>query len=274
MRDALGSLSVVIPAYNAAGIVAETIRECHSWLAQHGLEHEIIIVDDGSTDQTVAVAIGAGVAGAPVQVLRSLENRGKGAAVRRGMLSARMNWALFMDVDHSTRIENVAQLAEVADRADVIIASRRLGGAEIVTSQPLARRFLGNLFPFLTRAAALPNVSDTQCGFKAFRGRVVKPIFDGAMVDRFAFDVEIILRGQRLGARLVEIPVRWDNPTGSTVRWRRDGPRMLVDLARTTWRHRAGGAEARRLAAWHAAQPPEILAEPKPLAPSRPRLAP
>lgn len=262
LREAIGSLSVVIPAYNAEAAVGATVAAVHDYLADADLEHEIIIVDDGSRDNTAAAA---GRCAGPVTVIRCLENRGKGAAVRRGMLASRLDWALFIDVDHSTRIENVDQIARVAAGADVVVASRRASGAKIVTTQPIARRMLGNLFPFFTRVAALPGVSDTQCGFKAFRKPLIRPVFEGLRVERFAFDVEALLRARRLGARLVEIPVDWDNPTGSTVRWSRDGPQMLADLVKTTWRHRPTGAEARRLAAFIRDEAPGQITELKPL---------
>lgn len=256
------TISIVLPALNARALVARTLSDVLTCLRARGLHHEIIVVDDGSTDGTASVA--RAVPG-PVRVIRLPNNQGKGAAVRVGMLAARMDWAIFLDVDHSTRIENIDHVLDAAPRADVVIASRRLDGASIVTAQSLPRRALGNLFPFLTRVAALPGIRDTQCGFKAFRRPIIRPVFEGLRTSRFAFDVEALLRAKRLGARLVEFPVVWDNPTQTTVRWRSDGPRMLADLVRTAWRLRSWGPESHRLRTAQSAHAGALLVETKPV---------
>ena len=126
LADALGSLSVVIPAYNAKSYVDSTLDAVQAFLTSRGLPHEIIVVDDGSTDDTPG-RLEKRAAG--LRVIRNDVNRGKGFSVRRGMLAAKMAWGLFMDVDHSTRIENLGSFAEFASSADVIIASRRVPGA-------------------------------------------------------------------------------------------------------------------------------------------------
>lgn len=240
LRASFGSISVVVPAYNAERHVVRTLDSIQDWLESQGLPHEVIVVDDGSADGT-AVAVER--RGRGVRVLRNRRNRGKGHSVRRGMLAATKAWALFTDVDNSTTIDHLARFAPLAATHEVIIASRRAGGALIVRRQHAVRRFLGNTFPALVHAVALPDVHDTQCGFKAFRRDAARAIFSRLRVERFAFDVEALLLARTLGYSIGEVPVRWDNPTASTVRLSTDTVRMLVDLLATTWRMRDGAPD-------------------------------
>ncbi len=238
IQHTLGSISVVIPAYNAAACIDATLRDAGDWLASAELPHELIVVDDGSTDDT-ALIVEQRHPG--VQLLRNNENRGKGHAVRRGMLAARHDWALFMDADHSTHISHLERFAAHAAEADVLIGSRNLPDSRIVRPQPLLRQFLGRRLPGLVRLAALPGVSDSQCGFKLFRREAARVIFTRQRVNGFIFDVEVLLLARRLGYRVLELPVNWDNPPESTLRLARDPLRMLGDLASAVWRIRAGG---------------------------------
>jgi len=234
----LESLSVVIPAYNAERCVASTLDDVQTWLDQSRLPHEIIVVDDGSRDRTAEIV---GTRGRGVRLLRNETNRGKGYSVRRGMLETRHAWGLFMDVDNSTRIAHLERFAPLADQADVIIASRRVPGARIVRPQHRIRQALGRTFPYLVRALALPDLRDTQCGFKLFRRAAVEAIFPRQRIERFAFDVELLLLAKRMGFRIAEAPVDWDNPTNSTLRISTDTFRMLYDLIRTVTRIRVLG---------------------------------
>lgn len=235
LTKAFGSLSVVIPVYNAEREVASTLDDVQSYLEAGGVTHEILVVADGNTDRTADIVRRRGKG---VQLLCNEQNRGKGFSVRRGMLASKMAWALFMDVDHSTRIENLEAFAGQAEAADVIIASRRVAGARIVRRQHRIRQTLGKMFPHLVRVLVLPDVSDTQCGFKLFRRSAVERIFSAQRVERFAFDVELLLLAQRQGLRVQEVPVDWDNPTASTLRIGRDATRMLMDLLWLFWRFR------------------------------------
>lgn len=230
----LESLSVVVPAYNAAAFAAETLACVRAYLGNNSVPHEILVVDDGSLDNTAAIVEAVG----GVQLLRNGVNRGKGFSVRRGMLAARHAWVLFMDVDHSTRIENLERFAAYVEGADVVIASRRLGESRIVRRQHRIRQALGRTFPYFVRALALPDLNDTQCGFKLFRRDAARAIFSRQRVERFAFDVEALMLARRLGHRIAEVPVDWDNPTQSTLRVARDASRMMLDLLRTVWRLR------------------------------------
>lgn len=235
VQEAFNSVSVVIPAYNAQDVICDTLDAVQAYLSRNELASEVIVVDDGSTDRT-AVRIEERDCG--VRLLRNDRNRGKGAAVRAGMLEATCAWAVFMDADNSTRIEHLDRFAlNVAD-ADVCIGSRLIDGAHIVHLQTASRRLLGRLFSRLRRAMVLPHLHDTQCGFKAIRREVIRPVFSQQRCDGFCFDVEVLLIASRLGLRIVEIPIEWNNPDESTVHAWRHGTRMLFDLLGIAWRSR------------------------------------
>lgn len=234
-KETFKELSVVIPAYNAEACVGDTLDAVQGYLASRELPGEIIVVDDGSTDQTAALVERRGRG---VKLLRNPANQGKGYAVRRGMLATQCAWAAFMDVDNSTSIDHLERFALQADGADVLIASRNLEGSRIVRAQPAIRQMSGRTFPYLVRRLVLPNFRDTQCGFKVFRRETVPPIFSRQCCRGFCFDVEVLLIASRLGYRIVELPVDWDNPRPSTIRLWRDPPRMLGELLGIAWRHR------------------------------------
>ncbi len=232
-------LTVVIPAYNAAKVIASTLDDVQDWLDAQTVPYEVIVVDDGSKDATATVVTARGRG---VRLLVNQQNRGKGASVRRGMLAGTMPWRLFLDADNSTRIDNmIAVDREAGKGAKVVIASRRAAESNVVRKQHPIRRFLGNSAPMLTKLIALPDLSDTQCGFKAFTAEVTDDVFSRAVVDRFMFDVEILLLTRKLGHEIREIGVAWDNPTESTLNVSRDLPQMLGDLFTTTWRLRVKG---------------------------------
>lgn len=245
VAGAFQSVTVVIPAFNAAGEIEATLDSAHAWLEREGVEHEIIVVDDGSLDGTDAVARRWADANpdAAAVVVRNEVNRGKGYSVRRGMARAQKRWALFMDVDNSTTIDHLARFAPLAERAAVIIASRRLPESVIVRRQALSRRILGGAFPYIVRAISRTGATDTQCGFKLFRRDAASDVFSRQRTERFAFDVELLLLTRKLGYTFVEAPARWDNPPdASTVKIRWDTVNMMLDVLRVTWRLRRGTA--------------------------------
>ena len=208
-------LSVVIPAYNEARRLPSTLTRVREHLGARGVEHEIVVVDDGSTDATAEVARAAGNA---VRVLRHQPNRGKGYAARRGMLAATGERRLMTDADLSTPIEELAKLEAELDRGfDVAIGSRAIAGARIEVRQPAYREAMGRLFNVLVQALLLPGLSDTQCGFKLFTAEAAEAAFTPCRLDGFSFDVEALYAARRRGLRIAEVPVVWRNDAATRV---------------------------------------------------------
>ncbi len=233
-------LTIVIPAYNEAAIIEETLRQVAEFVDRLGQPVEVIVVDDGSTDATAELARGAiqryGLQG---RVISLEHNQGKGAAVRRGMLEARGRLVLFSDADLSTPLDEYFKLRKaIEDGADVAIASRAVKGAVLQPRQPLWRQTLGQLFALVRRLIVLPGVRDTQCGFKLFKREVAQQAFSRQRTAKWAFDAEVLFIADRLGYRIAELPVRWRNRPESRVRVLRDMWHVLADLAAIRWYHR------------------------------------
>jgi dolichyl-phosphate beta-glucosyltransferase len=226
-------LSVVIPAYNEEDRVGPTLRRLASYLAARGEAFELLLVDDGSRDETVRAARDAAV---PLRILVLAANRGKGAAVREGMLAAHGERVLFTDADLSTPIEDLPRLEGALERgAAVAFGSRSVRGAEVLVRQPLYRQTMGKAFNLFVRACVLPGVIDSQCGFKLFEARAARQIFSRQLLPGFSFDVEVLFLARRLGHAIEEVPVRWTNSPASRVHPVRDSFRMLRDLLRVRW---------------------------------------
>jgi len=207
------ALSVVIPAYNEALRLPATLARLHEHLS--GRAHEILVVDDGSSDATGEIALRAGGA---VRVLRHEPNRGKGYAVRRGMLAAAGARRLMSDADLSTPIEELARLeAEIDAGFDVAIGSRAVAGARIEVRQPAYREAMGRLFNRLVQLLLLPGVADTQCGFKLFTAGAAEAAFRPCRLDGFSFDVEALYVARRRGLRIAEVPIVWRNDAATRV---------------------------------------------------------
>lgn len=209
-----------MPAYNEQSRLPDTIRRIEDYLTQAGWEfHEIIVVDDGSTDATADCAEEFARMNSNVRVLRNPGNRGKGFAVRHGMLEARGEWRLFSDADLSAPIEEIEKLwcAVDRDKALIAIGSRALDRSLIGVHQPGFRETAGKFFNAVMRIAIGLKISDTQCGFKLFRGDVAKELFSRQRLERFGFDVEVLFIADLRGYRIAEVPVRWNHVEGSKV---------------------------------------------------------
>ncbi len=230
-------LSVVIPAYNEALRLPSTLSRVRQHLAARKGEHEIVVVDDGSTDATAEVARAAGGA---VRVLRHQPNRGKGYAARRGMLAATGERRLMTDADLSTPIEELAGLEAALDRGyDVAIGSRAVAGARIEVRQPAYREAMGRLFNVLVQGLLLPGLSDTQCGFKLFTASAAEAAFAPCRLDGFSFDVEALYVARRRGLRIAEVPVVWRNDAATRVSLGGGGT-AFADLLRIRFRAMRG----------------------------------
>jgi len=238
-------LSIIIPAFNEENRLPDTLREAHAWLTAHiGDTFEILLVDDGSSDATCDKVRELMGDMPELKLLRQPANRGKGAAVRRGMLQASGDIRLFMDADHSTHINEVEKvLPAIHAGADVVVASRQHPESDIPQRQSWLREHMGMVFNLLMRAMVGLNMQDTQCGFKAFTAKAAEAVFSRQKLDGFSFDVEILFLAHRQGLRTVEIPVRWVNEANSKVRMLLDPIRMFADLIRIRWLHNSDTVE-------------------------------
>jgi len=229
----LPAFSVVIPCFNEAARIGSTIRASLDYLVSVSPESELIVVNDGSTDATSTIAreslVGAKI---ETRLLENFPNRGKGTAVRKGLLAAQRPIALFFDADLSTPFEETPKvIGPIADDdVDLAFGSRGLDRSLIGHHQPWRRETAGRIFNLLVRIATGLPFWDTQCGFKAFRLEVCRPILEVARIEGFAFDVELLYLAQRAGMRLREIPVRWNHREGSKVHFIHDSLRMLREV--------------------------------------------
>jgi dolichyl-phosphate beta-glucosyltransferase len=232
-------LSIVIPAYDEQARLPRTLLETLRWCTQERLDAEILVVDDGSRDATLALGRLFEEQDRRVRVL-ACPHMGKGATVRMGMLNARGRRVLFMDADGATPLDQIPKLLAAIDAGcDVAIGSRvaQRPGETRLEAQ-LHRRLIGRVFAFLVNLLAVPGIGDTQCGFKMFRREVVRPIFGRQRMHGFAFDVEVLYLARALGFAVAEIPVDWTTQPGSKVNLVTDSVRMLRDVARVRWTHR------------------------------------
>lgn len=224
-------LSIIIPAYNEEGRLPWTLRRMREYLDSGDEEYEVLVVDDGSLDRTVAKAEAIAAEWPQCRVIRLARNSGKGAAVRAGMLAARGEHRVFSDADLATPIEELPRLrARLQGRCHVAIASRALRDSVIEVHQPSRREFMGRTYNRLLRIIALPGIRDSQCGFKVFTDVAARTCFEPLTTLRFGFDAEILVRARRAGWTVAEVPVRWRHVEASSVSSVRDSARMLLDL--------------------------------------------
>ncbi len=238
------SLSIVVPAYNEAARLGQSLRTILNYLSHQLPESELIVVDDGSTDNTAAVArqILSNSGRVRASVISYHSNLGKGRAVRLGLLASRGEVVLFSDADLSTPITETPKLVDPIWRGecDLTFGSRALDRSLIGVHQPWRREQGGRVFNFVVRMATRLPFWDTQCGFKAFRMAVCRPIIEGATIDRFGFDVELVYLAHRAGLRLREIPVRWDHFDESKVNVLSDSFKMLSEVGLIRQQDRRG----------------------------------
>lgn len=235
-------LSVVIPAFNEARRLADTLTRITTFLEGRFDRWDILVVDDGSTDGTADLVDRIHETEPRIRRLSLPSNQGKGAAVRVGMLAAHGTLRLFSDADLSTPVEELASaLAAIDGGAAVAIASRGLPGSRLVRRQRWVRERLGRSFNRIVRTITGLPYADTQCGFKLFTQEAADAIFRRTTVDRFAFDVEVLLLARGLGLRVIEFPAQWHHAAGSKVHLVRDPLEMAFTTLRLRWRHRRWG---------------------------------
>ena len=222
---------MVIPAYNEEPNLAQTLQDISSYLARQNYAYEVIVVNDGSSDKTREIAVKNSCLFKEFNVLDNPANRGKGSAVKNGVLSAKGKLVLFMDADNSTRINQLAKLIESINSGfDIAIGSRRIPGAEIGIPQPLRRRILGNFYIWLSRLLLGTKVRDFNCGFKLFTGNAANLIFPKLTRDDWSFDSELIFLSDKLRLKLKEVPVKWQDKRTSKVKPLQDGIKSFLSL--------------------------------------------
>lgn len=228
------TVSVIIPAFNEEKRVGNTLEHLVRFFSEEGLRTEIIVVDDGSTDDTARTVQGYAERFPQVRLMSSPGNEGKGAALKRGVLASSGDVVLLSDADLSTPIEEFSKLLVPLRNGlcDIAIGSRGLPESKIVVRQPWWREAMGKTFNWFVRWWVLPGFRDTQCGFKLFLGLPARELFQELAVSRFACDVEILARARGRGLRVREIPVRWIDSPDSRVNPVVDSFRMLKDLGR------------------------------------------
>lgn len=238
----LASLSIVIPAYNEERRLPATLDAILGYLSDQTFSAlEVLVVDDGSRDETAEVVKRYSLSHPIVRLFQNPENRGKGYAVRHGMLKAACEWVLFSDADLSTPIAELEKLLAAAaeQQADVAIGSRALDRSLVAIHQPVLREWSGRCFNWLMRWLLGLPFRDTQCGFKLYRRGAASTVFPRQLLDGFSFDVEDLVIAQVHGIRSVEVPVRWSNAEGTKVSpWQ--GLRSFADLLKIRW-YRASG---------------------------------
>lgn len=239
------SLSVVIPAYNEERRLPPTLERVADYFGRFDKFVEVLIVNDGSRDATAGVARALGeklsTACLEIRVLENPGNQGKGYSVRHGMLEARGDWALFSDADLSAPIEELPKLLVSAQKGgyDGAIGSRALDRSLVGVHQPAFRELSGRTFNLGVRLLAGLPFHDTQCGFKLFTRAAAQAIFRRQRMTRFGFDVETLYIAKKLGLRIAEIPVRWNDVEGTTVGMLA-GADAFLDLARVRWNDMRG----------------------------------
>lgn len=221
-------LTVVIPAYNEEVRLARSLPIVLEYLHKQTYTWEVLVVNDGSRDDTAGVAERFG--GERVRVITNQPNRGKGYSIRRGMLEARGQWRLFTDADMSTPIEAIDTFWPYTEEGfDVVIGSRGLPESDLAVRQPKSRELVGRLFNTIVQVFLVPGIADTQCGYKLFSAKAAQDIFPRQTLHGFAFDVEILTIAHKLGYKIKEAPVKWVNDPGSKVSTL-NGMKGFIDL--------------------------------------------
>lgn len=218
MADTKPYLSVVIPAYNEESRLPHTLRAVLAYLNKQEYTWDVTVVDDGSTDRTAEIVREASVVDPRVSLLQYGGNRGKGYAVRHGMTRVAGEFRLFMDADNSTTVDHFEQFSRIFNMGfDVVIGSRDVAGAQIAVHQAWWKEKLGDLGNLWIQFWAVPGISDTQAGFKVFKGAVAADVFSRLTIDRWGFDVEALAVTRHLGYKISEQPIRWVNDPNSKV---------------------------------------------------------
>lgn len=238
MRKQPPQLSIIVPAYTEQDRIGANLLAIKKYVEQRHVTYEILVIVDGSPNDTAAIARGYSTVIKHMRVIANPHNLGKGAVVRQGLLRARGAYRVFLDADGSTSITHMDRALQLLhDGADMVVGSRAIDGAYVQVRQPLYREIMGRVGNVMIRAVlGLWAYHDTQCGFKVMRADVAEAVASRMVVDRFGFDFEMIALARAMGFVIAQMPVRWLNETESTVRF--FGPNGFVRVARDLWKTR------------------------------------
>lgn len=240
--------SVIIPAFNEADRLLPYLTDVTAYLKKRGPPSEVLVVDDGSRDRTAALVEQFQTDEPMVRLIRLPRNNGKGCAVRTGMKQARGELCLFADADGATPIGELERLeAGINHGADIAIGSRFLASRDsrYTVKARWHRSTLGNVFNWMIQRLGVQGITDTQCGFKLFKGTVANDLFSVARIDGYGLDLELLYIAQRRGYKIAEVPINWADQPGSKVRVLKDGLSMLREMLAVR-RHFAHGLYARK----------------------------
>jgi dolichyl-phosphate beta-glucosyltransferase len=239
--------SIVIPAYNEAARVGATLEKVLAYTAAQGWDAEIIVVNDGSSDNTTEIVHSYAEKNPRLQLLENPGNRGKGYSVRNGMLHAQGEILLFSDADLSSPIEEAEKLFSALENgADIAIGSRWLQSNLQTQRQPLHRQLFGRVFNLLLRMILGLSFKDTQCGFKAFTRPAAETIFPLQNIERWGFDPELLYLAKKFKFKVVEVPVAWAHREGTRINPLRDGAKMFLEILKVRWNAVRGKYSANR----------------------------
>ena len=228
-------ISIIIPAYNESERLPKSLSLIIEYMDNQNFDWEIIVVDDGSSDNTVKSVSGF----KNTIVIEQIANQGKGAAVKRGMLEANGEICVFSDADLSTPIYELKKIIDNINVGyDIVIGSRGIKNELIKVHQPFYREFMGKTFNKIVQLLVLKGIKDTQCGFKGFTNKAAKSIFNLQKIKGFGFDVEILFLANRLGFKICETPVEWYNDERSKVNPITDSFKMLIEIFKVRYLHK------------------------------------
>ena len=224
------SITIVVPALNEGTRIKKNLHAIIDYLQKKDYDYEIIVIDDGSTDNTSKQV--TSLTHKHITLLQHKPNRGKGYSVKQGILAAAKDLVLFTDSDLSTPIQELENLIQHIPDYDIVIASRAIKGKHIQKQQPFHRVFIGKCFNMLVQLLSVPGIKDTQCGFKLFKTHIAKQIFNKLTIDRWAFDVEALFIARIYGYSIKETPVTWHASNKTEIHAIRDSLQMLRDILR------------------------------------------
>ena len=235
------SYSIVIPAYNEGSRLGATLERVLAYVSQQGEETEVIVVNDGSRDNTADIVRQFAASNPVLRLVENPGNRGKGFSVRNGILNARARVVIFSDADLSSPIEELPKLLKpLKEGADIAIGSRWLQSNLQTQRQPLHRQLFGRIFNLLLRTTLGLQFKDTQCGFKAFTAEAAQTIFPLQHIERWGFDPEILFLARKFGFKVREVPIAWGHSGGTRINPLVDGSRMFMEMLRIRWYDLAG----------------------------------